>query len=135
MHNRIHPAFGVNRRAQRGAVIEIGAVVPLTVPAVIFDIEAQPCRLFYAVIGKGGVIMGAGDFREGRERIIEKKPQPHAFAPAVLADQIHPVVPVTGADKRETVLAEFKAGGAGARARYGAGCEGVPFATQKRVKA
>ena len=41
LRNRIDPAFGVNRRSKRRAVVEVSAAIPLAVPAMLFDIAAQ----------------------------------------------------------------------------------------------
>ena len=43
------------------------------------------------------------------EHVVQEKAQPDAFAPALLAHQVHAVVPVAGADERQAVLAESQA--------------------------
>ena len=53
--------------------------------------------------------MGARNLSEAHEHFVQEKSQPHAFAFAVFAHQVHAVVPVTGADERQPVLTEFEA--------------------------
>jgi hypothetical protein len=43
---------------------------------------------------------------ELREHVEQEERQPHAFAAAVLADQVHAVVPVAAAHQRQAVLAK-----------------------------
>ena len=73
------------------------------------DIAAQLGRLSFTTLGKRHVAMGARNLSEAHEHFIQEKSQPHAFALAVFAHQVHAVVPVTGADERQAVLAEFEA--------------------------
>ena len=42
LRDGIDLAFRIGRRAERRAVVEVGAAIPLAVPAVLFDIAAQP---------------------------------------------------------------------------------------------
>ncbi len=44
LRDRIDPAFGVARRTERRAVVEVGAAVPLAIPAVLLDVLAQAGR-------------------------------------------------------------------------------------------
>ena len=73
------------------------------------EIPAQLSRLPLAAFNKGYVAPCVGHLGEAREHVIQEKPEPHAFAFAVLAHQVHAVVPVAGADERQTVLTEVEA--------------------------
>src|SRR3546814_2908209 len=60
LRNGIDLAFRVFVRTQRRAVVEVGTPVPLPVPAVLVDIDAQPFRLFAAFRRKGAIIAAIG---------------------------------------------------------------------------
>ena len=53
--------------------------------------------------------MHACNLGELHEHVIQEKSQPDAFAFAVFAHHVHAVVPVTGADERQAVLATSEA--------------------------
>ena len=53
--------------------------------------------------------MPTGHFGEPREHFIKEKPQPDAFAFAVLAYQVHAVIPVAGTNERQAVLTKSEA--------------------------
>jgi hypothetical protein len=53
--------------------------------------------------------MHACNLSEGDEHFIKEKSQPDAFAFALLAHQVHAVVPVTGTDKRQAVFTKAEA--------------------------
>jgi len=81
LRNRIDPAFGVTRRPQRRAVVEVGAAVPCAVPAMLFELLAQPGRLLLTPIGEGQVIAPARDYSELHEHVVEEKAHaPHFVA-------------------------------------------------------
>ncbi len=60
----------------------------------------------------------AGEFAELPQHVVEEEREPDAFALAVLADQIHAVVPVAAADQRQVVNAETQAVVHGADAMF-----------------
>src|SRR3990167_665413 len=105
----INLAFGITRRTEWRAIIEVSAEVPLTIPAILLDIPAQLSRLPPAAFDKGQVAMQACNLSEPHEHFIKEEPQPNAFAFAVFAHHVHAVVPITRADKRQTVLAKAEA--------------------------
>src|SRR3989338_5522577 len=109
LRNRINLTFDVDCRPQRRAIIKVSAEVPLTVPAILFDIPALLSRLPLAAFDKGQVTMQACNFSEPHEHFIKEESQPNAFAFAVFAHHVHAVVPITRADKRQTVLAKAAA--------------------------
>ena len=53
LRDRIDPAFAVVRRAQRRAVVEPGAAIPVAVPGVAFEVLAQAHALGRADLGEG----------------------------------------------------------------------------------
>src|SRR4030042_6564731 len=53
--------------------------------------------------------MQACNLSEPHEHFIKEESQPNAFAFAVFAHHVHAVVPITRADKRQTVLAKADA--------------------------
>ena len=116
LRNGIDLAFGVARRSQRRAVVEVGATVPVAIPAVALDILAQLCRLFLAARGEGAVAAHARKLGELHQHVIQEETQPHAFAFAVCANHVHAVVPVTCADERQAALAEAQTSEDGAHA-------------------
>ena len=69
-----------------------------------------------AALGEGGVAAQRGQLGELRQHVVEEEAQPDAFALALLADQVHAVVPVAGAHQRQAVRAEAQAVSDGAHA-------------------
>ena len=57
-----------------------------------------------------------GERREGRERRVQEPAEPDALALAAVADPVHAVVPVAGADQRQAVRADGEAAVERARA-------------------
>ena len=109
LRDRVDLAFGIARRAERRAVVEVSAPVPFAVPAVLFDIAAQAERLPPGSVLRRTDRHAAARLAESHEHFIQEESQPDAFALAVLAHQVHAVVPVAGADERQAVLAEAEA--------------------------
>ncbi len=58
---------------------------------------------------RGGVAAAAGKLGELRQHVVQEEREPDAFALAVLADQVHAVVPVAAAHQRQAVGAETQA--------------------------
>ena len=69
-----------------------------------------------ATFGEGCVAARARQLGELREHFVQEEAQPDAFALALIAHQVHAVVPVAGADQRQAVLAEAQAVPDGAHA-------------------
>ena len=108
MGNRINLTLGIDRRAERRAVVEICAAIPLTVPTVLLDVQSQPGRLVLAKFGEWYVAVHARDIGESHEHFIKEESQPDAFAFTVLTHEVHTVIPVTGAHEWKAVLTESK---------------------------
>ena len=49
------------------------------------------------------------DQRKLRKHIIKEKPQPHAVAFIAYSDEAHAILPATGADERQAMLAKLQA--------------------------
>ena len=109
LRDRIDPAFGAARRAERRAVVEVGAAVPLAVPAVLLEALAQPGALALAARGEGGVAARTRERAELPQHFAQEEAQPDALALAAHPHQIHAVVPVAGAHQRQAVRAEAQA--------------------------
>ena len=102
LRDGIDAALLVLRRAEGRAVVEVGAPVPVAVPgpverrgqpAHLAPVTRQPCRVL-------------APLRQGKE-LLDHAPQepaePDALAAATDPNPIHPIVPVAGADPRQTV--------------------------------
>ena len=77
MRNRINLAFRVTRRPKRRAVVEVGAAVPPSIPAILIEIAAQLSRLPLAAFDERAITPRTGDLRELHEHFIKEKPQPY----------------------------------------------------------
>ncbi len=106
LRDRIDPAFRVAGRTERRAVVEVGAAVPLAIPAVLLDVLAQPTALRRAKLGEGRVAVHTRHLGELPEHFAQEEAQPDALALAADPHQVHAVVPVAGTDQRQTMLAE-----------------------------
>ena len=97
-------------RAQRRAVVEIGAAVPLAVPARWPRRTRRACRAprcRSARTRRRGA--ACASFDELAQHLAEEERHPDALALAVLADQVHAVVPVAAAHQRQAVRAQPQA--------------------------
>ena len=109
LRQRIDLAFRIRLRAERFAIVEIGAPIPLAVPGVFLDVFLQCFASARQRSAKGDVLARARQLGKLREHIVKKKGQPDAFAAAFFSDQVHAVIPIAGADQRQAVLAKFQA--------------------------
>src|SRR3546814_12616869 len=103
LRNGIDLAFRVFVRTQRRAVVEVGTPVPLPVPAVLVDIDAQPFRLFAAVRRKGAIIAGIGQIGEPPLYLVMAKSQTYAFARALVAYLVRASVSVQLLLERQSI--------------------------------
>ena len=102
-------AFIVRRRSQSRAVIEPAATIPAAIPSLPLERSFECC-------GMRTPGDTAADFssclcdRSKRIQGREQEPaQPDTFALSSFADTIHAVIPVAGADQRQSVHAQFEA--------------------------
>ena len=97
----------LSARAERRAVVEIGAPIPFAIPGVVLDAPAS-CRasLSHALRERSDRRAVAPGARTRRSTWHRKKPS-HTLSPLpCVADEVHAVVPVARADQRQTVRAE-----------------------------
>ena len=123
MRDRIDAALFVRRRAQRLAVVEEGAPIPVSVPRFLFQRGRQ--RRGVRAPHRRSVAFPArlGDGNESRQRRVKEPAEPNAFARALFADAVHAVVPVARPDQGEPMDAERQRGVESQRAmlEYGRG--------------
>ena len=103
LRDRVDAAFGIAGRAERRAVVEVGAAVPVAVPGVLLEVRAQGLGFALAAVRERGVAARACQRREVAQHAVEEEAQPHALAAPTHADVVHAVVPVAGADQRQSV--------------------------------
>ena len=116
LRDRIDPAFVARRRAERRAVVEPGAPIPVAIPGLALERGLQRAGVRSPRCGAGRVAARVGERREGAERRVKQPAEPDALALAKFADAVHAVVPVAGADQRQSVRADLEAGIEPARA-------------------
>src|SRR4249920_993508 len=75
----------------------------------LLDVPAYLIRLRLATFRKGHIATNAGNPTELHEHFIQEKTQPDAFAFAAFAHNVHAVVPVSGTDEWQAVLAKSEA--------------------------
>ena len=106
---RIDAALGTGGRAERGAVVEVGAPVPLAVPAVQLEVARERGALLIAARGEQRIAAPARKLAELGEHRAEEESEPHALAAAPDAHQVHAVVPVARPHERQAVRADAQA--------------------------
>src|SRR5688572_10942343 len=106
LRDRIDAAFGVAGGAERRAVVEVRAPVPLAVPAVLLDARTQRSRLVEAALGEGHLAAAARERGEALEHVVAEEGEPDALPFALRADLVHAVVPVARADQRQPMPAD-----------------------------
>ena len=109
MRQGIDLAFQIGLGAERFAVVEVGAAIPLAVPGMQLDVFLQLAGVAEAAIGKGQVAARAGQPGKLRQHVVEEERQPDAFAAPRVPHAVHAVVPVAAPHQRQSVLAEFQA--------------------------
>src|SRR4030095_10531389 len=82
---------------------EITASVPAAVPTVHVERGAQRLRVRTPALGAGLVAAFARELNERRQRRAQEPAEPDTFAAPQLADAVHAVVPVAGADQWQDV--------------------------------
>ena len=104
LRQRIDPALVVLRRPERRPVVEIRAAVPVAVPGEL-EHAGEPPRLVPIARRQIAAFAPLAERRELVQHDDEEPAEPHAFAAAAVADAVHAVVPVAGADERQPVRA------------------------------
>ena len=108
LRDRIDPAFRVDRRAQRGAVVEEGAAVPAPVPTLALERLAEALHVGSPRL-RARIAAGLGDRGEPRQGRVQEPSQPHTLAATFVADAVHPVVPVARPDERQPMRPDCQA--------------------------
>src|SRR5205807_1152339 len=78
LRDGIDLALRISRGSERGAVVEIGAAIPLTVPAVFGDVASQPTRFERVFVGGADISTPTGEFDELHQHIVEEEGEPDA---------------------------------------------------------
>src|SRR3546814_12465142 len=86
-----------------GAIVVVGAPVPVAIPAAGFDTLAQVTRQFAVLARQCRVALRGADRRKIGAYPDQEPGQPHAFAAATGTDPVEAVVPVAVADSRQAV--------------------------------
>src|SRR6185437_6447059 len=86
----------------------IGTAVPFTVPAFALECFRQDSRMAAPYRGTRLLVAAIGQSRERRQGGVQKPAEPDAFASSLVADPVHAVIPVSGANQRQTVATERK---------------------------
>jgi hypothetical protein len=113
--NRIDAALRPLGGAERSAVVEVGAPIPVAVPRHL-EVARQPLALRSPATRVVEIAAQASDRGEFREDPREEPAQPHALSAAKMTDAVHAVVPVSGADQRQPVRSAGDGSVDGARA-------------------
>src|SRR5437870_2066765 len=104
LRQRVDPAFLVLRRTERRAVVEIGTTIPVAVPRELQP-AGEPLGFTSIVLRMFGVAPFIADRRILLQHDDEEPTEPHAFPTPQVADAVHAVVPIAGADERQPVRA------------------------------
>ena len=102
--NGVDPAFLAVFRTEPRSVIERRTAIPLAVPGLALERLFERGRM--SAPASGTVSVAA--FRQRREKLDGSQQQlaePHTLALAAFAGAVHAVVPVAGADERQSVFA------------------------------
>src|SRR5690606_5528941 len=103
LRDGVYAALHALPGAQRRAIIEVGAPVPVAIPAVLLDGQDVGIRLRTELGGKARVTALLHMPREGSQVGRQEPGQPHALAATLNAHATHAVVPVADADQRQSV--------------------------------
>ena len=102
LRDGVDAALGQLRGAERRAVVEVGAPVPVSVPRLL-EHGLEPLAFAPPAVGSGGVAARGHDRAEIAQNLRHEPAEPHALAAAAVPDTVHAVVPVAGADQRQAV--------------------------------
>ena len=75
----------------------------------LLDILTKLCRFLVTKFDESRIAMQLCNFSELPEHIMEKKPQPDAFAFTLRSHFVHSIIPVTGTHERQAMYAKAKA--------------------------
>src|SRR5207245_3459274 len=94
LRERVDPALVARRRAERRAVVVVGAPVPRAVPAGLLE-RRRERRTVLAVAPRTRAVPAAlAERDEAAEHVVEEEAEPDALAAALPPDAVHAVVPI-----------------------------------------
>ncbi len=102
LRQRVDATFGVPRRSEGRAVVEIPAEIPVAVPR---QVEHRTEARDLGAVARRALVVAAAFAPRGEraQHRTEEESEPDAFAPAFDADAAHAVVPVAAAHERQAV--------------------------------
>src|SRR5437870_1383162 len=109
LRDRVDAALLVGDRAERRAVVEVGAPVPVAVPGLPLERRLEGGHV--PAPGVGALVLAAqlGKASELPEGGVQEPAEPDALAHARLPDAVHAVVPVAGAHEGKPVAPDEQA--------------------------
>ena len=107
---RVDAALFVRRRAERSAVVEPAAPIPVAVPSLAFEGGRQRPHVLPPVRRPRRIAARIGDACEGVERGVQQPAKPDTLAATAFADAVHAIVPIAAADQRQAMAADRQAG-------------------------
>src|SRR5436190_6608644 len=105
----VDAALRAARRSERRSVVIVASPVPVAVPRLLLERCSQRCRVGQPPCRALILLTCSCQRRESHECCLQEPSEPDAFAPAPLAHAVHAVVPVAGADQRQTVFSDLQA--------------------------
>src|SRR5882724_671548 len=114
--DRVDATFGVGDGPEWGAVVEVGAAIPVTVPGVSLEGGLEGADVAAPALGARVLAAGVRQPRELPERRVQEPAQPDALSAPFRPHPVHAVVPVAGAHQGEPVGADGEAAVEGPRA-------------------
>src|SRR5262249_6376457 len=96
LRDRIDPTLRIRRRAERRPIVEVRTAIPVAVPGLSLERVLENADVPPPPFGTRPLTARVGQLRPFPEHGVEKPAQPDAFALALVADAIHPIVPVSG---------------------------------------
>jgi hypothetical protein len=98
--------FVVGGRSKGRPIVEIRPAIPAAIPCVCLDVGPQFLRLAGARARKAIVPMANGQVLEQAQVLAQEPGQPNALPLALVADEVHPIVPVARSHERQPVPAK-----------------------------
>src|SRR5262249_3962829 len=106
LHDGVDAALVVLLRAEGGAVVEVGAAIPVAVPGVGLDGLTELLRARVTQIRPSAIRTGLRQWLERAEAGDVEPPDPDALPLPPGANEVHAVVPIARAHERQPVGAQ-----------------------------
>src|SRR5207244_10648268 len=94
LRERVDAALVARRRAERRAVVVVGAPVPCAVPAGLLERRGERRAVRTVALRAVTVRPALRERDEAAEHVVEEEAEPDALAAALPPDAVHAVVPV-----------------------------------------